>query len=66
MIAWFARNSVAANLLMVTIIMLGLYSALNLVAIEIFPSSEPETIRVTVPLRDATPEDADLGLAIRM
>ena len=66
MIAWFARNSVAANLLMVTIILLGFYSLSNEVAVEIFPSSDPETIRVTVPLRGATPEDAELGLAIRI
>ena len=66
MIAWFARNPVAANLLMVSIILLGMYSLLNETAVEIFPSSEPETIQVTVPLRGATPEDAELGLAARI
>jgi multidrug efflux pump subunit AcrB len=66
MIAWFARNDVAANLLMVTVILLGGYALLYETAIEIFPSIEPETISVTVPLRGATPEDAELGLATRI
>ncbi len=66
MIAWFARNDVAANLLMVTIVFLGAYSLLNEIAVEIFPTTEPDVIRVTVPLRGATPEDAELGLAVRI
>ena len=66
MIAWFARNDVAANLLMVTILFLGAYSLLNEIAVEIFPSTDPQFIGVTVPLRGATPEDAELGLAVRI
>ena len=66
MIAWFARNDVAANLLMVTVIMLGAYALLNETAVEIFPTTEPETIQVSIPLRGATPEDAELGLATRI
>ena len=66
MIAWFARNDVAANLLMITVLLLGGYSLLYGTAVEIFPSTEPETIRIQVPLRGATPEDAELGLAVRI
>ena len=66
MIAWFARNSVAANLLMISVLMLGGYSLLFDTAVEIFPSVEPDIVRVTVPLRGATPEDAELGLAVRI
>ena len=66
MIAWFARNSVAANLLMVSVMMMGAYALLNETAVEIFPSSDPELIRISVPLRGATPEDAELGLAVRI
>lgn len=66
MIRWFASNTVAANLLMVSLIMLGGYSLLTQVAVEIFPSSEPDRIRVSVPLRGATPEDAELGIATRI
>ena len=66
MIAWFARNDVAANLLMITVVMMGGYALTYETAIEIFPSSEPQRIRITVPLRGATPEDAELGIAIRI
>ena len=64
MIAWFARNDVAANLLLITIVLLGLHAATNKLAIEIFPSSDPDTVSVTVALRGATPEDAELGIAV--
>ena len=66
MIAWFAKNDVAANLLMITVLVGGAYALTYKTAIEIFPSSEPEIIRVSVPLRGATPEDAELGLAVRI
>ena len=38
MIEWFARNSVAANLLMVAILMSGLITMFTGVKLEIFPS----------------------------
>jgi len=66
MIAWFARNDVAANLLMISIALLGLYSLTNLIPLEFFPKFESRVITVQVTLRGATPEDAELGLAIRV
>ncbi|MBT8077764.1 MAG: efflux RND transporter permease subunit, partial [Gammaproteobacteria bacterium] len=66
MISWFARNSVAANLLMVTIIIGGLLALNNGVRLEIFPNAEPDTVTVSVPLRGATPEDVELGVAVRI
>ncbi len=66
MIAWFARNHVAANLLMVTVLVLGGYSLLYETAIEVFPEFEPDSILVSVRLRGATPEDAELGVAVRI
>ncbi len=66
MIAWFARNDVAANLLLVGIVVCGLYSLLYLLKFEIFPEVEPSVITVAVPLRGATPEDIELGVAIRI
>ncbi|MEM7431958.1 MAG: efflux RND transporter permease subunit [Pseudomonadota bacterium] len=65
MIAWFARNSVAANLLFVTIIVSGLL-ALNNVRLDVFPDAEPDAISVSVFLRGATPEDVELGVAVRI
>ncbi|MDH3440874.1 MAG: efflux RND transporter permease subunit, partial [Gammaproteobacteria bacterium] len=66
MISWFARNSVAANLLMVSIIIGGLLALQNGVRLEIFPNADPDTVTVSVPLRGATPEDVELGVAVRI
>ena len=66
MIAWFARNSVAANLLMVTILLGGFLALTEGIRLEIFPPSDPNTITVQVPLRGATPEDVELGVAVRI
>lgn len=46
-VAWFARNPVAANLLMVFILVVGTMTALNL-RVEDFPSFPPDSISVTV------------------
>ena len=66
MIAWFARNSVAANLLMVTIIIGGVMALRDGIKLEIFPPSDLDTVIVSVPLRGATPEDVELGVAVRI
>ena len=66
MISWFARNSVAANLLMITIIIGGAMALNDGVRLEIFPFSDPDTVSVSVPLRGATPEDVELGVAVRI
>ena len=66
MIEWFARNSVAANLLMVSIIMGGLIAANGGVRLETFPPFDADTISVSVPLRGASPEDIELGVAVRI
>jgi len=66
MISWFARNSVAANLLMITIMVGGFLALRDGVRLEIFPFSDPDTVSVSVPLRGATPEDVELGVAIRI
>ena len=66
MIEWFARNHVAANLLLLSIIIGGLYSLNSLLRLDMFPETEPDVITVSVPLRGATPEDMELGVAIRI
>ena len=66
MISWFARNSVAANLLMVSIIAGGILALKDGVRLELFPHSDPDTVTVSVPLRGATPEDVELGVAVRI
>ncbi|TNE36889.1 MAG: efflux RND transporter permease subunit [Alphaproteobacteria bacterium] len=66
MIEWFAKNSVAANLLMVIIIVAGVLSLKTQLTLEVFPRADPEYIDVSVALRGATPEDAELGIATRI
>lgn len=44
MIAWFAKNSVAANLLMLFILVIGLGSLSTKIPLEIFPSIESEVV----------------------
>ena len=66
MISWFARNTVAANLLMFAIIIGGLVAFNTGVRLEVFPDFQQDRITVRVPLRGATPEDVELGVAIRI
>ena len=66
MISWFARNSVAANLLMVCILIGGLLALRDGIRLEVFPPSDPDTVTISVPLRGATPEDVELGVAVRI
>ncbi|MCV6589067.1 MAG: efflux RND transporter permease subunit [Marinobacterium sp.] len=66
MIAWFARNHVAANLLMLCILAAGLLSLQFRIPLEVFPDFASDVIRVQMTLRGATPEDAEQGLAIRV
>lgn len=60
-IEWFARNSVAANLLAVTIIVGGLSSVMN-VKQEIFPEVDPRMVTVEIVYRGASPEEVERGV----
>ncbi|MCW9021427.1 MAG: efflux RND transporter permease subunit, partial [Sedimenticola sp.] len=64
MIAWFARNHVAANLLMLTLLIVGLMSLYHRIPLEVFPTLEAQQVNVVINLRGATPEDAEQGIAI--
>ena len=64
MIAWFARNHVAANLLMATLLIMGLFSLSKRIPLEVFPTLEPQQINVVIALRGATPEDVEQSIAI--
>ncbi|MFP3364972.1 efflux RND transporter permease subunit [Pseudoalteromonas sp. SIMBA_148] len=66
MIAWFAKNHVAANLLLVTLLLLGLFSLSTKIPLEVFPSFETDMISVNVSLRGSTPEDVEQGVTIRI
>ena len=63
-IAWFCHNGVAANLMMITIIVLGVGSLMTRLPVEIFPRAEPLMISVMVPYRGSTPKEVEKGVSI--
>ena len=66
MIAWFAKNPVAANLLMLAILVGGGVAMWSGVRLEVFPPEKVRTVSVSVTLIGATPEDVELGVAVRV
>ena len=64
-IAWFARNPVAANLLMLLIICAGLFS-LWTIRKEALPPVEPRMIEVGVAYPGAAPEEGEDGVVARI
>lgn len=64
-IGWFARNGVAANLLMVVILAMGLITGLGM-RTEGFPADAPRNVTVTVAFNGASPEDVEEGAAIKV
>ncbi len=65
MIAWFARNPVAANLLMGFIIVSGGIAASQINS-EVFPEFELDAISVQVPYLGAAPEEVEEGVCVRI
>ncbi len=65
LIAWFARNNVAANLLMIFIIIGGLAASLILRK-QMFPIVEVNWISVNVPYLGAAPKDVEEGITIKI
>lgn len=65
MIAWFARNGVAANLLMLLIVVGGVASML-LSKRELFPQFSLDAITVSVPYLGAAPEEVEEAVVIRI
>ncbi len=64
MIEWFAKNGIAANLLMLGIIAAGAYSCLKRIGLEVFPDSEIDSISVGVTYRGSTPEEVEEAVLI--
>ena len=58
MIRWMAEHKVAANLLMVIILLSGLMGTMNIKQ-EVFPEMELDFIVVSVPYSGATPEEIE-------
>ncbi len=64
-IAWFARNSVAANLLMAFILIAGIFSYQNLNK-KMFPEFNPNSIQVVVPHLGAAPEEVEESVILKV
>ncbi|SES64483.1 efflux RND transporter permease subunit [Thalassotalea agarivorans] len=64
-IPWFANNSVAANLLMVFIIVVGLFSYQNINK-KMFPEFNPNSIQVRVAHLGASPEEVEESVVLKV
>ena len=64
MIRWFAKNNVAANLLMIGILAAGLIVAFTKIPLEVRPSQEFPTINISVPLRGGSPSEIEQQIVI--
>ena len=65
MINWFARNAVAANLLMAVLLVGGFYTVLTIKK-EMMPQVETNFISVQVPFLGATPADVEEGVVVKI
>lgn len=64
-ISWFARNTVAANLTMIAIVVVGLMTATSLKQ-EVVPEIQVDSAMVTVVYPGATPEEVEQGVVMRI
>ncbi|MEL7442468.1 MAG: efflux RND transporter permease subunit, partial [Pseudomonadota bacterium] len=65
MIAWFAKNSVAANLLMVFIIIIGFYTY-NTIQRQMFPNVEINYITVSANYPGASPQEIEESILMKI
>ena len=63
LLAWFARNHVAANLLMLAVIVVGGVVALN-IRQEIYPIFELDTVEIDMQYRGASPEEVEQSILL--
>jgi len=66
MIEWFARNSVAANLLMIGVVIAGVTAATRSIPLEVFPSFVLDRVTINTQFRGATPKSVEEGITTRI
>jgi multidrug efflux pump subunit AcrB len=66
MIAWFTKNHVAANLLMISIVFVGLASLTTRIPLEVFPTVELDVVSINANLPGSTPSEVEKGITIRI
>ncbi len=64
MIRWFANNNIAANFLMVGILLAGLYVAFNKIPLEVQPARQFSSIFVEMDYRGGTARDVEQSVVI--
>lgn len=64
-LAWFAANHVAANLLMLLIVAAGLLAIFS-ARLEVFPEMSLDMINIMVPYLGASPADVEEGVCMRV
>jgi len=64
-VTWMAQNGVAANLLMVLLLVAGAASLLTIEQ-QVFPEFSLETVQVQVPYPGASPEEVEQGIILRI
>lgn len=65
LLAWFAGHHVAANMLMIFVLVSGALS-LTTTVIETFPEFSADTLNIAVPYLGAAPEEAEDGVVIKI
>jgi multidrug efflux pump subunit AcrB len=64
MIRWFAHNGIAANFLMLAIMVGGIYTAVYRVPLEITPALSWKTVMIEMPYRGGTAKDVERAILI--
>ena len=64
MIRWFANNGIAANFLMVGVLLAGLYTALFRIPLEVTPALSWDTVMITMRYRGGTAKDVERAILI--
>ncbi|MEH6634256.1 MAG: efflux RND transporter permease subunit [Halioglobus sp.] len=64
-IAWMAGNPVAANLLML-VVMVGGLASIDGITKEVFPTFPSETLTITVPYPGSAPEEVEEGILLKI
>lgn len=64
-LGWFAGNHVAANILMIALVVAGAYTVMTM-RTEVFPPIDPRQVTASVSYPGANPEEVESGIVIRM
>ena len=64
MIRWFANNDIAANFLMVGLLLAGIYTAFTQIPLEVRPARKHTMVYMSMPYRGGTAKDVEKAILI--